>query len=330
MQYEVVTNGGNLNVRSGPGVRYPVREKLHNGDKVAVVESRRPDHRDWADRWMRLGTGGWVSADFLEPVAVKYEVATKGGNLNVRSGPATTYPVRGSLRRGEKVDVIGSAAGWLQIANGGWVSAAYLEPVGSGGGAARPPARAPTQPSANPTQPAAPGRGRIDQSQLTGKIRDQPISWELYQVLYRAAEAAGIGTVLVTSGGQPGSTGRRTGSTRHDHGRAADLKLLVGGRPLVFSDSQAPTAVEEFVTAAAARGAIGIGAGVGYMGPQTLHVGFGRTVRDTQQLVWGAGGRSAHAPGWLRRAARSGWNHPVELRAVDPSFRSSAAGGASR
>ena len=70
-----------------------------------------------------------------------------------------------------------------------------------------------------------------------------------------------------------------------------------------------------FVTAAAARGANGIGAGEEYMGDKTIHVGFGLTAQDTTKLVWGAGGRSANAPAWLRTAAKAGWDRPVPLNA---------------
>ena len=124
-----------------------------------------------------------------------------------------------------------------------------------------------------------------------GKIRDQPIAPELAAVLMGAAEAAGIDTVLVTSGGQPGSTGRSVGSTRHNHGRAADLELQIGGSSLDFTDAGDRRTVEEFVAAAAALGAIGIGAGVDYMGPKTLHIGFGTSPQDHTKVVWGAEGR---------------------------------------
>ncbi len=142
-----------------------------------------------------------------------------------------------------------------------------------------------------------------------GKIRDAPINSRLRIVLQGVAEDAGVDTVRITSGGQPGSSGGRVGSTRHDDGNAADLQLIVGDRTLTFTDQDADPRVKAFVTAAAARGAIGIGAGVGYMGPQTLHVGFGLSPRDRSKLVWGAGGRSANAPNWLRRAAEEGWGN---------------------
>jgi hypothetical protein len=151
----------------------------------------------------------------------------------------------------------------------------------------------------------------VDQSGLRGKIRDRPITEALKQVLEKAADAAGIDVVYVVSGGQPGSSGRRTGSTRHDGGRAADLQLIKDGSALTFTDEDGGPAVESFVTAAAANGATGIGAGVGYMGNRTLHVGFGTTPHDHSKLVWGAGGRSANAPRWLKLAAQKGWDHPV-------------------
>src|SRR5688572_16521060 len=99
----------------------------------------------------------------------------------------------------------------------------------------------------------------VDQSGLRGKIRDRPIIPELERILERAADAAGVDVVRVTSGGQPGSTGRRTGSTRHDGGRAADLQLIKNGRTLTFTDHDGGPSVEGFVTAAAAFGATGIG-----------------------------------------------------------------------
>lgn len=137
-----------------------------------------------------------------------------------------------------------------------------------------------------------------------GRIRDEPISDQLRSVLQKAGNAAKIDAVRVTSGGQvaKGTPGKRTGSARHDLGNAADLQLLKGGRPLDFTSLDDRPTVEAFVTAAAAHGATGIGAGVDYMGPTTLHVGFG------SKAVWGAGGRAANAPAWLRRAVEKGWS----------------------
>jgi hypothetical protein len=151
-------------------------------------------------------------------------------------------------------------------------------------------------------------------------IRNKPISSELKQVLDAAARAAGVDGIRITSGGQDalGVGTRRTGSTRHDRGRAADLQLVVNGTTLTFTDQSAPPVILAFVTAAAAGGATGIGAGVGYMGNRTIHVGFGTSVNDRSKLTWGAGGRSANAPRWLRDAAETGWAAPGPIAGAAP------------
>jgi hypothetical protein len=137
-----------------------------------------------------------------------------------------------------------------------------------------------------------------------GAKRNQPIAPKLKSVLQKAAAAAGIDTIDIVSGGQPGTTGATVGSHRHDGGNAADLKLIKDGVTLSFEVAAQRPVVAAFVTAAAANGATGIGAGVGYMGEHTLHIGFGTAA------VWGAGGASANAPGWLKEAVNMGVNNP--------------------
>jgi len=149
-------------------------------------------------------------------------------------------------------------------------------------------------------------------------IRNKPITTELRNVLNGAAGATGVAKIVIVSGGQTsnhapqleGVVGGWTGSRRHDNGGAADIQLIKDGTTLSFTDTDG-SKVAAFVTAAAARGAIGIGAGVNYMGPRTIHVGFGNSPSDHQKLVWGAAGASANAPAWLKVAAKAGWDHPV-------------------
>lgn len=151
-------------------------------------------------------------------------------------------------------------------------------------------------------------------------IRNQPITSELRAVLEAAALAVGADKIIINSGGQPaiGEGTRRTGSTRHDHGRAADIQLSIGGVIQSFTDASGGPVVAAFVTAAAAHGATGIGAGVGYMGDRTIHVGFGTSVSDHSKLTWGAGGQSANAPLWLQQAAQAGWAAPASHHAAAP------------
>jgi uncharacterized protein YgiM (DUF1202 family) len=53
-------------------------------------------------------------------------VATQSDNLNVRSGPGTTYSIVGSLSKGEKVNVIATSGTWSKIGKDKWVSTSYL------------------------------------------------------------------------------------------------------------------------------------------------------------------------------------------------------------
>lgn len=147
----------------------------------------------------------------------------------------------------------------------------------------------------------------------SGKTRDLPISHALRQLLLKAAEAVGIETVRVTSGGQcaKGTCPKRTGSTRHDNGQAADLELFVNGRRQSFTDPKGLPYFQSFVAEAARLGATGLGAGLAYMGAQTVHVGFG------SRAVWGAGGKAANAPEWLIEAAKKGWGLPAGLLELD-------------
>lgn len=150
----------------------------------------------------------------------------------------------------------------------------------------------------------------LDQSRLKGKTRDRPIGQELAVALIKAGQAAGIDKICITSGGQPGSAGLTTGSSRHNKGRAADLYLVADNKPLTFSDTNAPAKVKKFITACAAYGLNGIGAGVHYMGPKVMHIGFGRTTSDHQKICWGADGKSANTPKWLRDVTHEGWYNP--------------------
>ena len=130
-----------------------------------------------------------------------------------------------------------------------------------------------------------------------GATRNKPLTPELEALLQRAAEAAGIDSIRVISGGQSGK--RRTGSHRHDHGNAGDIELLRGGRLLDMTNQSDLPILSSFVSQARGLGATGIGAGTDYMGSKRLHVGFG------SPAIWGAGGRSANAPQWLKTAANA-------------------------
>ncbi|KQY14432.1 hypothetical protein [Rhizobium sp. Root482] len=126
--------------------------------------------------------------------------------------------------------------------------------------------------------------------------RNQQLSEDLLKRL-GFLEKMGI-TAEVFSGGQPGKGegGGRVGSTRHDHGHAADVRFFQGDKPLDWSNPEHVPIFEEIVRNGKANGVSGFGAGPGYMSKGSMHIGMGNPG------VWGAGGKGDNAPSWLRDA----------------------------
>ena len=141
-------------------------------------------------------------------------------------------------------------------------------------------------------------------------IRNQAIKPELKSILASAAQKSGL-DVEVYSGGQParGSGGRRTGTTRHDNGAAADIRLKdSSGRTLSLNNPADVPLIQNFLREAKNAGATGIGAGNGYMGDNGFHVDiaakFGQAPGGSS--YWGGRPdgsgriRAKNAPQWLK------------------------------
>jgi hypothetical protein len=164
--------------------------------------------------------------------------------------------------------------------------------------------------------------GRVVQIQGgSAKTRREPIAPKLENLLNSVGDEAGV-YFEVVSGGQDDKTGY-TGSTRHDHGNAADLKAYTvnsdGSKH--YLDQSNPNdrqTWEQIVKLSRAAGATGIGAAENYMGNEEMYIGFNGEDRtgpqarkaSTYQGVWGAGGDAALAPSWLRSAWNDGGHLP--------------------
>lgn len=125
-------------------------------------------------------------------------------------------------------------------------------------------------------------------------VRNDPLSPELVKTLSFLPEL-GL-TAEVISGGQENNTTQGTGSTRHTRGNAGDLRFYQGDRLLDFTNLADQKLGAEIVRRSRAGGATGMGWGVDYMGPHTMHIGYGAPA------VWGAGGKSANVSPWFRDA----------------------------
>ena len=142
---------GNLNVRSGPGTSYAIKTTVKNGTIHKITDKS----NGWYKIQLSNGTSGWVYGSYIEETMdgisndsnnsnnnptkpddiLETEVnlngkVTSSVNLNVRSGPSTSYSVTASLRPGQVVVLISQSNGWYKVKlyNGttGWVSSSYI------------------------------------------------------------------------------------------------------------------------------------------------------------------------------------------------------------
>lgn len=139
------------------------------------------------------------------------------------------------------------------------------------------------------------------------KTRNRKISGELEALLSAVAAETGV-TFKVTSGGQfaEGKGPRVKGSSvRHDDGGAADVEAYdANGNAINFTTPEGRATWAQIVSLARASGATGIGAGVDYMGPTTVHIGFGKPA------VWSSKTSGQPVEDWLRTAYDRGGKIP--------------------
>jgi mannosyl-glycoprotein endo-beta-N-acetylglucosaminidase len=121
----VVTQGGNLNLRSAPSLSAPVVGSIPNGATVVVLGEQNGFYNV-----VFGGQTGFASANFITvEINAAGMVATSGGNLNLRSAPNATAPIVGSLPNGTAVTILGDENGFYRVlANGqtGYVSKVFV------------------------------------------------------------------------------------------------------------------------------------------------------------------------------------------------------------
>jgi N-acetylmuramoyl-L-alanine amidase len=120
-----------LNVRTGPGLSYPVLTQVHRNQTFRIEESKKD--------WYRISTDkgeGWV-ADWLvtrESTGSLNESGQRGtvssNGLRMREGPGTSEPVVTVLNKGDSVSISETSGSWLSVQSGnvsGWVHKDYIE-----------------------------------------------------------------------------------------------------------------------------------------------------------------------------------------------------------
>ncbi|RSD24094.1 SH3 domain-containing protein [Mesobacillus subterraneus] len=130
----VTITATSLNVRSGPGLSYPVAGSVKKGEKFSVIKQE----GDWIQISLGGSKKGWVaewftSKDAVKPAVSQSSTASTGSitanGLRVRKGPGTNHPVIGSLNSGQAVEILSSNGSWAEIKTPsvrGWVSKEYI------------------------------------------------------------------------------------------------------------------------------------------------------------------------------------------------------------
>ena len=129
---EIVSNGSHtvlgygvvdlktLNVRIGPGTDYTKIKEIPQGTRYAYYEA--------ADEWVRIGDG-WVSTEYFYVEGTTAEDATTGtittNDLNVRTGPDTSFQRVGSYMEDDSVEILAIVNGWGYTEEG-WISMMYV------------------------------------------------------------------------------------------------------------------------------------------------------------------------------------------------------------
>ena len=116
-----VVDLGTLNVRVGPGTDYTKVKEIFQGVRYAYYEE--------FDGWVRIGDG-WVSTEYFYVEGTTAEDATEAtvtaDELNVRSGPDTTYKRVGNYMEDDTVQILAVVGGWGYTEKG-WISMIYVE-----------------------------------------------------------------------------------------------------------------------------------------------------------------------------------------------------------
>lgn len=126
------TNDGYLNLRTGPGTGNRIIKRIYGGMELDVIGQ--------SGSWRRVvladGTTGWASGNFMSPsyfpqMRQNARVQrTNDGYLNLRTGPATNFPILQRLYAGQGLRTIGTQNGWFNVmlADGtrGWASGNFV------------------------------------------------------------------------------------------------------------------------------------------------------------------------------------------------------------
>lgn len=118
-----VVNLGELNVRMGPDTHYAKLTTVKLGNRYAYYEL--------SDGWARI-EDGWVSTDYFyvegTTTADAYFAVVTSEELNIRTGPNTSFSSVGQYKQGDTIEILGQVDAWGYTEKG-WVFITYIEEI---------------------------------------------------------------------------------------------------------------------------------------------------------------------------------------------------------
>lgn len=114
----------NLNMRTGPGTTYSVIRVIPKGAAVTVLSM--------SGGWARVsysGSTGYSSTAYLTSSVASSDIRITTEELNLRSGPGTSYSILAVMPKGSKVTVLSVSGSWARVIyNGktGYAHTGYL------------------------------------------------------------------------------------------------------------------------------------------------------------------------------------------------------------
>lgn len=123
----VTTQSTGLTVRSNPSTSHAKVSTLNKGSYVTLISKS----NGWWKVMYAKNMYGYCSAAYITEVSASAGyVSVSSGNLNVRSGPSTGYPIQDRLANKTEIMIVSQTNGWCKIVyNGtksGYVSSTYV------------------------------------------------------------------------------------------------------------------------------------------------------------------------------------------------------------
>ncbi|MDN3018657.1 SH3 domain-containing protein [Paenibacillus sp. BSR1-1] len=134
----IIISSDTANIRSGPGLSYPLVKIANRGEKYSIVKEK----DDWIQIQLSFGKTGWVVNWLVtkenEQKTANAASASNSANtvakantdqLRVRSGPGTSFQIVGFLNKGQEVTVLDQNENWYKITSTfgeGWVARDFL------------------------------------------------------------------------------------------------------------------------------------------------------------------------------------------------------------